>query len=74
MLDTSDPSFADDLETFDSIPTRNHNTVFVFYLKADQSDRDQVGAVYNVSLCWYTIRVRCQCSSQVVCLETLVVL
>ena len=44
MLNTSDSSFAADLENFDSMPTRNHNTVFVFYLKAGQSTKEEVCA------------------------------
>ncbi|CAK8674449.1 unnamed protein product [Clavelina lepadiformis] len=42
MLNAGDSSFAYDLATLDSMSTRNHDTVFVFYLKSGQTGRDEI--------------------------------
>ena len=42
ILNTTDHNFAIDLEAFDEIPTRNHDTVFLFYVKSGQKERAEV--------------------------------
>nr|CAB3265419.1 ral GTPase-activating protein subunit beta [Phallusia mammillata] len=49
MLNASESQFAVDLEALDSIPTRNHDTVFVFYVKKGQNNIEQVLSNVNES-------------------------
>jgi len=47
MLNSTDSSFSADLESLDSIPTRNHDTVFIFYVKSGQTDMKEVRPKYS---------------------------
>ncbi|XP_078491272.1 ral GTPase-activating protein subunit beta [Ciona intestinalis] len=47
MLTSSDPCFATDLLSLDTTPSRHHDTVFVFYVKQGQTNRDEI--LRNVS-------------------------
>ncbi|XP_039256619.2 ral GTPase-activating protein subunit beta-like isoform X2 [Styela clava] len=48
MLNRMDPDFPSDIEDLDSIPVRNNDTVFIFYHKAGQTDKQQI--LENTSL------------------------
>uniref|UniRef100_H2ZQ53 Rap-GAP domain-containing protein n=1 Tax=Ciona savignyi TaxID=51511 RepID=H2ZQ53_CIOSA len=47
MLSSNDFAFSSDLVSLDATPTRNQDTVFVFYVKSGQTDRQEI--LNNVS-------------------------
>uniref|UniRef100_F6UKQ2 Rap-GAP domain-containing protein n=1 Tax=Ciona intestinalis TaxID=7719 RepID=F6UKQ2_CIOIN len=47
MLASNEPSFAADLVSLDTTPSRHHDTVFAFYIKQGQTKRDEI--LRNVS-------------------------
>ena len=59
MIDTSEASFASDLKSFDLMPTRNHDTVFIFYLKARQTEKEEVNF----------FEIRCRCDTSILYIE-----
>lgn len=41
-LDSSSPSFSDDLDSLDRLESRNHDAVFVFYVRSGQKDSSEI--------------------------------
>ena len=58
MLNSTDSSFSADLESLDSIPTRNHDTVFIFYVKSGQTDMKEVRPKYS-TFSWASVSTCC---------------
>ena len=49
MINEKNTQFSEDLQNFDRIPTRVHNTAFVFYVANDDTTAAQVNYIRNNS-------------------------